>query len=85
MGISSFGISCGIGIPNIYTRVAGYIDWIEDIVWLSGNGSTIEIPSPEVSSVEIETLNRPLVQSIIFFDLITFNLFKFFNIIVDSP
>lgn len=85
MGISSFGISCGIGIPTIYTRVAGYIDWIEDIVWLSGNGSTIEIPSPEVASVEIETSNRPLVQSIIFFDLITFNLFKFFNIIVDSP
>ncbi|XP_065078602.1 serine protease snake-like [Ochlerotatus camptorhynchus] len=34
LGLTSAGSACGIGrSPSIYTRVAGYIDWIESIVW----------------------------------------------------
>lgn len=33
VGVTSFGYSCGSGIPGVYARVANYIDWIESIVW----------------------------------------------------
>lgn len=35
VGVTSYGVAgCGDGnIPGIYTRVSGYIDWIESIVW----------------------------------------------------
>ncbi|XP_051155657.1 serine protease snake-like [Leptopilina boulardi] len=34
VGITSSGKFCGIDkIPGIYTRVAAYVDWIEEIVW----------------------------------------------------
>ncbi|XP_059611814.1 uncharacterized protein LOC132258500 [Phlebotomus argentipes] len=34
VGLTSFGKGCGfIGTPTVYTRVANYIDWIENIVW----------------------------------------------------
>lgn len=34
IGIVSYGVvSCGSGLPAIYTRVAYYLDWIESIVW----------------------------------------------------
>lgn len=33
VGITSFGVSCGSTLPSISTRVAFYMDWIEDIVW----------------------------------------------------
>lgn len=33
VGVTSFGISCGSALPSISTRVAFYLDWIEDIVW----------------------------------------------------
>lgn len=33
VGIASFGISCELGFPIVYTSVAHYLDWIESIVW----------------------------------------------------
>lgn len=33
VGIVSFGVSCGTDLPGIYTRVASFVDWIENIVW----------------------------------------------------
>ncbi|XP_037937116.1 serine protease Hayan-like [Teleopsis dalmanni] len=33
LGIISAGYSCGTNIPSLYTRVAAYLDFIEDIVW----------------------------------------------------
>ncbi|XP_031621927.1 serine protease persephone-like [Contarinia nasturtii] len=33
VGIVSFGVSCGLTLPSIYTRVAYYLDWLEPIVW----------------------------------------------------
>lgn len=37
IGVTSTGAACGINrSPSIYTRVASYIDWIEDIVWNNG-------------------------------------------------
>lgn len=39
VGVTSFGISCGSTLPSISTRVAYYIDWIENIVWPDSNAS----------------------------------------------
>lgn len=37
LGITSTGAGCGVGrSPSIYTRVASYIDWIEEVVWGEG-------------------------------------------------
>uniref|UniRef100_A0A1Q3FMU3 Putative trypsin-like serine protease n=1 Tax=Culex tarsalis TaxID=7177 RepID=A0A1Q3FMU3_CULTA len=34
VGVTSLGTSCGAGkAENIYTQVASYLDWIEDMVW----------------------------------------------------
>lgn len=33
VGVASYGISCGKEYPNVYTRVASYLDWIEENVW----------------------------------------------------
>ncbi|XP_063917040.1 serine protease persephone-like [Zophobas morio] len=33
VGITSYGIGCGSNYPGVYTRVSGYLDWIEKIVW----------------------------------------------------
>lgn len=33
VGITSFGMGCGSKYPGVYTRVASYVDWIENIVW----------------------------------------------------
>lgn len=34
-GITLFGAACGAG-PTVFSRVAEYIDWIEDIAWSNG-------------------------------------------------
>ncbi|XP_021693939.1 serine protease persephone [Aedes aegypti] len=36
VGVTSFGNGCGSNTPSVYTRVAKYIDWIEQIVWPTG-------------------------------------------------
>ncbi|XP_058063940.1 serine protease persephone-like [Anopheles bellator] len=33
VGVTSFGNGCGSSTPNVSTRVAAYIEWIESIVW----------------------------------------------------
>lgn len=60
VGVTSFGVSCGIGVPTVHCRVAGYLDWIEDTVWLSGNGTTAAAaaPPPEVLAIESPNANR---------------------------
>uniref|UniRef100_A0AAG5DWW9 Peptidase S1 domain-containing protein n=1 Tax=Anopheles atroparvus TaxID=41427 RepID=A0AAG5DWW9_ANOAO len=35
IGVTSFGNGCGSTTPNVSTRVAAYIDWIESVVWAS--------------------------------------------------
>lgn len=32
-GIVSFGVSCGTDLPGVYTRIASYVDWIENTIW----------------------------------------------------
>ncbi|XP_014251639.1 serine protease snake-like [Cimex lectularius] len=34
IGVTSFGKSCGMGTPGVYTKVSSYVHWIENIVWL---------------------------------------------------
>lgn len=36
VGVTSFGRGCGTAMPGVYTRVAYYINWIENIVWPAG-------------------------------------------------
>lgn len=33
VGITSFGKGCPSALPGVYTRVASFLDWIEDKVW----------------------------------------------------
>lgn len=33
VGIVSYGVSCGTELPSVYTRIASYAGWIENIVW----------------------------------------------------
>ncbi|CAH1398757.1 unnamed protein product [Nezara viridula] len=33
IGITSFGVGCGLITPGVYTRVSAYVPWIENIVW----------------------------------------------------
>lgn len=33
VGIVSYGISCGTELPSVYTRVASFANWIEQIVF----------------------------------------------------
>lgn len=33
LGIVSYEFGCGSGMPDIYTRVSMYLNWIENIVW----------------------------------------------------
>lgn len=33
VGVTSSGMSCGTKIPGVYTKVASFLDWIENIVW----------------------------------------------------
>lgn len=33
VGIVSFGVSCGTDLPGVYTRIASYVDWIENTIW----------------------------------------------------
>ncbi|XP_031627887.1 serine protease persephone-like [Contarinia nasturtii] len=33
VGIISFGISCGTELPGVYTRIASFSDWIENIIF----------------------------------------------------
>lgn len=37
LGIVSFGVSCGTDLPGVYTRIASYVDWIENTIWPSQN------------------------------------------------
>lgn len=32
LGVASFGKRCG-EVPDVYTRIYGYLDWIESHVW----------------------------------------------------
>lgn len=64
IGITSFGLACGTGNPGVATRISAYIDWIEDIVWLGGNGTGVALP-PIEKPIDIvsQLANRTFVKS----------------------
>jgi hypothetical protein len=37
LGVASSMSTCGRGIPDLFTRAASHIAWIEDVVWPAGN------------------------------------------------
>lgn len=32
IGIVSWGVPCGVGMPDIYTKVSSYKDWIDTVI-----------------------------------------------------
>lgn len=40
IGLRSIRAACASGNPSVFIRVSAYLNWIEDIVWLSGNGTS---------------------------------------------
>lgn len=36
VGIISFGVGCFGELPNVYTKIPYYAEWIESIVWANG-------------------------------------------------
>lgn len=39
VGVVSFGKGCPSELPGVYSRVAHFLEWIEDIVWTVKNGN----------------------------------------------
>ncbi|CAO1432053.1 unnamed protein product [Diamesa tonsa] len=33
VGIVSFGVSCGKGLPSVFTNVTSYVDWMESVIF----------------------------------------------------
>lgn len=33
VGVNYFSLGCGSNLPAVYTRIAPFVDWIEEIVW----------------------------------------------------
>lgn len=39
VGVKSFSMACNKTVNGVFTRIANYLDWIEDIVWQDGGDS----------------------------------------------
>lgn len=64
VGLNSFSSSCGIDVPVVFSRVSSYLDWIENVVWLNGNGSNAAVPSsPKEPVFQSPFANRTFVKS----------------------
>lgn len=63
IGICSFGAPiCRIGTLTVFTHVSAYLDWIEDIVLLGGDGS-IAFPTTTEEPIESPLNNRIFSKS----------------------
>ncbi|CAD7093259.1 unnamed protein product [Hermetia illucens] len=52
IGVVSYGSRiCGIGLPEVYTRVSEFVSWIEEQINVTSSSTTTSIPTSTLNSV----------------------------------
>ena len=50
VGVTSFGLACGLSVPGVYTRVAPYIPWIRSVLKDRGENATGKLYGSEINA-----------------------------------